>query len=82
MSVRVNLRGMLRLIRVDTLRRVHNVGFLAERLNYYYVNYSGGTVTTLLIFYADVQMHLAILFYLDKHVHIANTAARVTFDFT
>ena len=29
MSFRVSLRGMLRLIRVDTLRRVHNVGFLA-----------------------------------------------------
>ena len=25
-SVRVNLRGLLSLIRVDTLRRVHNVG--------------------------------------------------------
>ena len=34
MSVRVSLRGMLRLIRVDTLRRVHNVDFLAERLMY------------------------------------------------
>ena len=32
MYVRVSLRGMLRLIRVDTLRRVHNVGFLAGRL--------------------------------------------------
>ena len=32
MSVRVSLRGMLRLIRVDTLRRAHNVGFLAGRL--------------------------------------------------
>ena len=30
MSVRVSLRGMLRLIRVDTLRRVHNVGFLVD----------------------------------------------------
>ena len=27
MSVRVSLRGMLRLIRVVNLRRVHNVGF-------------------------------------------------------
>ena len=34
MSVRVSLRGMLKLNRVDTLRRVHNVGFLAGRLNY------------------------------------------------
>ena len=25
---------MLRLIRVDTLRRVHNVGFLTERLSF------------------------------------------------
>ena len=33
-SVRVSLRDMLRLIRVDTLRRVHNVGFLAGRLKY------------------------------------------------
>ena len=32
MSVRDSLHGMLRLIRVDTLRRVHNVGFLAARL--------------------------------------------------
>ena len=31
MSVRVSLRGILRLIRVDTLRRIHNVGFLVER---------------------------------------------------
>ena len=35
MSDRVSLRGMLMLIRVDTLRRVHNVGFLVERLNYH-----------------------------------------------
>ena len=34
MSIRVSLRGMLRLIRIDTLRRVHNVGFLEGRLNY------------------------------------------------
>ena len=33
MSIRVSLRGMLRLIRVDILRRVHTVGFLAGRLN-------------------------------------------------
>ena len=30
MSSQVSLRGMLRLIRVDTLRRVHNVAFLAR----------------------------------------------------
>ena len=30
MSVRVSLRGMLRLIRVDTLRRVHIVGILVS----------------------------------------------------
>ena len=36
-SVRINLRGMLRLILVDTLRRVHNVGFLVGRLNYIYI---------------------------------------------
>ena len=34
MSVRVCLRGILRLIRVDTLRLGHNVGILAEGLNY------------------------------------------------
>ena len=34
MYIRVSLRGMLRLIRVDTLRRVHNVGFLTRRLKY------------------------------------------------
>ena len=32
-SARISLRGMRRLIWVDTLRRSHNVGFLAERLN-------------------------------------------------
>ena len=31
MSVRFSLHGMLRLIRVDALCRVHNVGFLAGR---------------------------------------------------
>ena len=36
MSVRVSLRGMLRLIRIDTSRRVHNVGFLAGRLKCFY----------------------------------------------
>ena len=30
--IRVSLCGMLKLIRVDTLRRVLNVGFIAERL--------------------------------------------------
>ena len=34
LSARISLRGMLRLIRVDTLRRAHSVGFLAGRLNY------------------------------------------------
>ena len=33
MSVRVSLRGMLRLVRVDILRRVHNVGFSRDGLN-------------------------------------------------
>ena len=33
-SVRVSLRGMLRLNRGDTLRRVHNVGFLVIQLIY------------------------------------------------
>ena len=32
MSGRVSLRGMLIQIRVDTLHRIHNVGFLVERL--------------------------------------------------
>ena len=32
MSVRVSLRGLHRLICIDTLRRVHKVGFLAGRL--------------------------------------------------
>ena len=32
MSVRVSLCGMLRLIRIDTLRRVRNIGLLLERL--------------------------------------------------
>ena len=31
-SVRVSLPGILRQIRFDTLRRVHNVGFLLKRL--------------------------------------------------
>ena len=33
MSIRVSLRDMLKLIRVDTLRRIHNFGFLAGRLH-------------------------------------------------
>ena len=32
MSIRVSLCSMLRLILVDTLRRVYTVGFLARRL--------------------------------------------------
>ena len=32
MYVQVSLRGMHRLIRIDTLRRVHNVGFLVKPL--------------------------------------------------
>ena len=32
MSVRVSLRGILRLIRIDTLQRVYNAGFLMGRL--------------------------------------------------
>ena len=45
MPLRNRLRGMLRLIRVDTLRRVHNVGFLMEWLILFMwikVNLSGG----------------------------------------
>ena len=34
MSAWISLRSMLRVIRVDILRRVHNVGFLVERLIY------------------------------------------------
>ena len=30
MYIRFSLRGSLRLISVDTLRRIHNVGFLAD----------------------------------------------------
>ena len=32
--VRMSLRGMLRLILVDILRRVHNVGFLVDHMIY------------------------------------------------
>ena len=32
MSVRVSLRGMLKLVQIDTLRRFHNVGFLLNGL--------------------------------------------------
>ena len=35
MSVWISLRGILRLIRIDTLRRVHNVGFLTKQLKYF-----------------------------------------------
>ena len=42
MCVRVSLRGMLRLIRVDTKRRVHKVGFLAGRLIYMHYGSSSG----------------------------------------
>ena len=34
MSARISLRCMLRLIRVNTLRSVHNVGFLVGRLKW------------------------------------------------
>ena len=34
MSVQVSLRGILKLIRFDTLCRVHNVGFLVGQFNY------------------------------------------------
>ena len=34
MYIRVSLRGMLRLIRIDTLRRVNHVGFIPGRLIY------------------------------------------------
>ena len=37
-SIRVSLRGMLRLIRVDTLRRGRNVCFLAGLFIYYKAN--------------------------------------------
>ena len=37
-SVRVSLGDMLRLIGVDTLRRVHNVGFLVEWLIWTLIN--------------------------------------------
>ena len=40
MSIRVSLRGMLRLTRVDTLRRVHNVGFSAGRLKLLFFQWS------------------------------------------
>ena len=33
MPVWVSLRGMLRLIRIDTLRRVQNISFLAAQIN-------------------------------------------------
>ena len=36
MSIRISLRGMLRLIWVDTLRRDHNVGFLEGQLILYF----------------------------------------------
>ena len=38
-SIRVSLRGMLRLIRFDTLRRVHIAGFLARRLIYSFIEW-------------------------------------------
>ena len=34
MSAQISLRGMLRLIRVDTLRRVRNIDLLMERFSY------------------------------------------------
>ena len=35
-SVRISLRGLRRLIWVDTVRRAHNVGFLEERLIFHW----------------------------------------------
>ena len=37
MSARITLRRLRRLILVDTLRRIHNVCFLVERLIYTYL---------------------------------------------
>ena len=38
MSDRISLRGLRKLIWFDTLRRVHNVGFLVERLKCFVVD--------------------------------------------
>ena len=52
MSARISLRGMIRLIRVDVLRRDHNVGFLAERL----------TLGTDTILFLSVMRYIQIVF--------------------
>ena len=48
MSVRVSLLGILTLIRVDTLRRVQNVGFLMDRLILCYRETKGDDERTIL----------------------------------
>ena len=40
-SARISLHGLRRLIRIETLRRDHNVGFLVERLIYLYSSVYG-----------------------------------------
>ena len=45
LSVRVSLRDMLRLIRVDTLRGVDNVGFIVERRIYVSISQINSVMT-------------------------------------
>ena len=68
-SVRTSQRGLRRLILIDTLRRVHNVGFLKERLisslslltkcDFYSINngFIGTDLLTLVLISGDPHKH-------------------------
>ena len=64
MSVRVSLRGMLKLIRVDSLRRAHNVGFLAGRLKLWSNRLFEGSVS---MFLFNKLLMLNVL-RIDEHI--------------
>ena len=66
MSDRVSLRGKLMLIRVDTLRIVHNVGFLVERLIYIYI-YISQFINYLLCIYTKPRSGIL---YNDEFQHL------------
>ena len=70
MSVRVSLRGMLRLIWVATLRTIHNVGFLVGQLIYCFKADDYGNVRSVKR-YIEIGFELQII-----HKHFCLPAER------
>ena len=60
MSIRVSLRGMHRLMRVDTLRKVHTVGFLVERLNFFIYSYNSNFDSVVVRASASMSVKLSV----------------------